>query len=203
MKLASIIPVAFFFSAPMVLAQTDNSVGVPPYHDETSAKYHVFYGMGGNLGWISAAPSLTDICVTVAYQKTPIFFGIDFLSSSGAGNSYTQTTLTAIDLLVGYSWDQIIPVYHGPASRIHYEIATGLSIDSYTHLITQINTNYSFYPPTDTISSQITEAGIGFPLRFAAIYEPFNFLGAGVSLFYTIGRLPPSYGGAAVLEVRF
>jgi hypothetical protein len=203
MKLAYIIPIVFFFSAPLALAQTDNSVGVSPYHDEATEKYHLFYGMGANLGWIGAAPSLTDICLTVAYQKTPVFFGIDFLGSSGAGNSYTQTTLTAVDLLVGYSWDQIIPVYHGPASRIHYEIATGLSFDNYTHLLTQITTNYMFYPPTDTVSSQITEAGIGFPLRFAAIYEPFSFWGVGVSLFYTVGKLPPSYGGAGVLEVRF
>ncbi len=203
MKLASIIPAAFFFSASLALAQTDNSIGVAPYHDETSAKYHVFYGMGGNLGWISGAPSLSEFCATVAYQKTPIFFGFDYLQSAGGGLPYAQTTLTAFDLLVGYSWDQILPSYHGPASRIHYEIATGLSIDSYTHLITQINAFNYYYPISDTETSQITDAGIGFPLRFAAIYEPFSFLGAGVSLFYTVGRLQPSYGGAAVLEVRF
>jgi hypothetical protein len=203
MKLVSIIPIAFFFSASIVLAQTDNSIGVVPYQDEATEKYHLFYGMGGNLGWIGSAPSLTDLCLTVAYQKTPIFFGFDVLGSSGGGTRYTQTTLTAVDLLVGYSWDQIIPAFHGPASRIHYEIATGLSFDNYTRHITQITTNYMFYPPTDTVSSHIADAGIGFPLRFAAIYEPFSFLGVGISFFYTVGKLPPSYGGAAVLEVRF
>jgi hypothetical protein len=203
MKLASIIPTAFFFSASIALAQADNSIGVAPYHDEASAKYHVFYGMGANLGWINAAPSLTDVCLTVAYQKTPIFFGIDFLGSSGGGTIYTQTTVTAVDLLVGYSWDQIIPTYHGPASRIHYEIATGLSIDSYTHLITSINEYDYFFHSYDTVTSRTTDAALGFPLRFAAIYEPFSFWGIGVSLFYTVGKLPPSYGGAAVLEVRF
>ncbi len=203
MKSVFIIPIVLFSWVPSALAQTDNSVGVAPYHDESSAKYHIFYGMGANLGWISGAPSLTDFCATVAFQKTPIFFGIDYLSSAGAGNSYTQTSVTAFDLLVGYSWDQMIPAYHGPPSYIHYELATGVSFDAYTHLVTHINTYNYFYPISDTESYQTSDGAFGFPLRFAAIYEPFSFLGVGVSLFYTVSKLPPSYGGAAVLEVRF
>ncbi len=199
MKSLRIIPIALCFSASVVLAQSENSVGVPPYHAEPPSEWHGFYGMGVNLGHVNDAPTATAIGMT--YQKSPIFYGFDYISSAGSGPTYAQVTVTEVDLLIGYSWDQIIPSYHGPPMAIRYSIATGLSINSFTHIENQVvNDGYGF---SFSYNTQQTDGSLGLPLQSSVIFEPFSHLGIGAKFFYTVSSLPPSYGGAVVLELRY
>ncbi len=124
-----------------------------------------------------------------------------FRSAGNSGPYYEQTTIAESDLLARYSWDQEIPFYQGPPVTIHYALATGLAVNSFTYpqqCSYGFGQGYGF-----TYIDQVTKSSLGLPLQFSAIYEPFDFAGIGVLAFANFSAFTPSYGGSIVLEARF
>ncbi|HEX5316121.1 MAG TPA: hypothetical protein VFX22_05665 [Candidatus Kapabacteria bacterium] len=202
MRLTHFAPIALFCAILPAIgqAQSDHSVGVPRYKAAAPATWRFLYGMGGNLGQMNEAPSSSVWRLT--HESGDFFYGIGEVNSVGSGPSYLQASVSEFDLLVGYSWDQMLPVNQGPPGTIHYAFAAGIAINDNTHLESEYD-NYGYGSEYHSYEIPVSVAGVGFPMQFSMVYEPFKFLGIGAIGFLNLSNFTPSYGAAVLLEARY
>jgi hypothetical protein len=161
-------------------------------------------GIGVNAGWLNVAP-LVDV-FRLTRQAGSFFYGLGVNQSQSVSSRDTQQSLSDVELLFGYSWDEGVPRYGEPSAHVHFALATGIAIENYTLQVRESADSESFGNPRrrGPFLQTVTKNGsIGLPLQFSASYEFFRYLGLNAQLFYVVSNLQPSYGAAIALEARY
>lgn len=205
-----IIIISFFLAFSALFAQEQIAFAQDPYAGTGVARYiqpeepmyRALFGFGGNEGMGALTPE--TYIGNISYEFAPSLLSAGFITSNSITRQPPRLTYTEFDLLYGFALDRVMPHYGGASEQFHAALSAGISISNY-------QTNWRNFGrgrgPIDSayflLPQNTSQFSLGLPIQFQAIYEPFRYVGIGALLFYTISTFQPSYGGAAVLEVRY